>query len=97
LREAGVPEPLSLLRQVASAPEAEIVAARLREVGIISIVQRSIGGPEWASSGAQALYVRPTDLTRAREILAADEQPIGDEELARLSEEAGRARRAGEE
>ncbi len=85
-----MPEPLRLLRQAATAPEAQIIESRLREAGIEAIAQRSIGGPEWGLSGAQTVYVQDADLARAQEVLAADEQPIDDDELARLSEEAGR-------
>ncbi len=89
-------EPLSILRRVGSALEAQIIESRLREAGIESIVQRSIGGPEWGASGAQTVYVQPADLARAQEIVAADEGSVSDEELTRLSEEAGRAQGAPE-
>ncbi len=87
-----MPEPLSIVRRVSSASEAQIVQSLLREAGVESIAQRAIGGPEWGLSGGQVVYVQPADLARAREVLAADEQPVSDEELARLSEEAGRER-----
>lgn len=74
-----------------------MIQALLREAGIESVLQRSIGGPEWGESGGQTVYVRQADVDRAREVLAADEDSIDDDELARLSEEAGREYRRAEE
>jgi hypothetical protein len=82
-----------MLRVVASAAneaEAEMIAGRLAGIGIAAVSQRAIGGPEWGGSGARNVYVEEQDLERARELLAADEPPFSDEELGRLSEEAGR-------
>jgi hypothetical protein len=40
------------------------------------------------------IYVRSADLERAREVLKADEGGFDEDELARLSEEAGKERPA---
>ena len=82
-----------LLRSVAGAgsqAEAELICSRLLEAGIHAISQRNIGGPEFGGSGARSVFVKETDEARAREVLARDEEPISEDELARLSEETYR-------
>jgi hypothetical protein len=81
---------LKLASTVTSGAEAEMVCERLRGAGIHAIIQRTIGGPEWGSSGARDVFVRAEDHDRARELLAAEEGSFSDEELGRLSEEAAR-------
>jgi hypothetical protein len=80
---------LEVVRRVSSATEADLIQSLLRDAGIESVLQRAIGGPEWGPSGGQTVYVQRADLERAREVLAAGEDPVSEEELARLSEEAG--------
>jgi hypothetical protein len=75
---------------VSSEAEAEMVCDRLLAEGIHAIVQRTIGGPEFGSSGARVVLVDPGDLERARAALASEVGTFSDEELTRLSEEAGR-------
>jgi hypothetical protein len=81
---------LEIVRRATSATEAELIQSLLHEAGIESVLQRTVGGPEWGPSGGQTVYVQPADLERAREVLAVAETPVSDEELARLSEQAGR-------
>jgi len=81
---------LKIVTSVSSEPEAEMVCARLAEAGIQAMPQRSTGGPTWGISGARDVYVDEQDLDRAHEVLKADEGSFSDEELARLSDEAGR-------
>ena len=81
---------LKIVRRAASATEAEVIQSLLHEAGIESVLQRAVGGPEWGPSGGQTVYVQPADLQRAREVLAAAETSVSDEELERLSEQAGR-------
>jgi hypothetical protein len=81
---------LKVVATVASEAEAEMVRGRLSESGIQAISQRTIGGPEWGTSGGRYVYVDEADVERASALLASYEEPISDEELARLSEEAGR-------
>jgi hypothetical protein len=75
---------------VSSQAEAEMVCDRLLADGIHAIYQRTIGGPEFGSSGARAVLVDADDLDRARALLASEEGTFSDEELTRLSEQAGR-------
>lgn len=82
---------LKIVTSVSSEPEAQMICQRLSESGITAIPERSIGGPTWGRSGAQDVYVDESDLERARALLASEAQPVSDEELARLAEEAGPA------
>jgi hypothetical protein len=81
---------LKVVATVASEAEAEMVRGRLSEAGIHAISQRTIGGPEWGTSGGRYVYVDEADADRASALLTSYEEPISDEELTRLSEEAGR-------
>ena len=69
--------------------QAEMIVARLASIGITAISQLSLGNPERGGGGGRMVYVEERDVQRARELLAEDESPISDEELARLAEEAG--------
>jgi Putative prokaryotic signal transducing protein len=80
---------LEIVTTVSSEPEAEMVRDRLLAADIHAISQRTIGGPEWGYSGARNVMVDAKDLDRARAVLGADEAAFSDEELARLSDEAG--------
>jgi hypothetical protein len=88
---------LEIVRRAASATEAELIQSLLHDAAIESVLQRAIGGPEWGPSGGQTVYVQRADLDRAREVLAAREGAVSDEELARLSEQAGREQGPAEE
>ena len=81
-------ENLEIVASAANGAEAELVRQRLLSEGIHAISERTIGSAEWGSSGARNVYVAEADADRARAALA--ESPLSDEELARLSEEAGR-------
>ncbi len=85
-----MPDELKSVTTVGSEAEAEMVCDRLLAEGIHAISQRTIGGPEWGYSGARVVLVDAKDLDRARAVLASEEGAFSDEELARLSEEAGR-------
>ncbi|HTQ67464.1 MAG TPA: hypothetical protein VMI13_02110 [Solirubrobacteraceae bacterium] len=71
----GDPAALRVVAAAASEPEAELISQRLQEVGIAALVQRTIGGPEWGSSGARYVYVRADELQRAREVLGTRDAP----------------------
>jgi hypothetical protein len=76
---------------IASAPggaEARLICDRLLEAEIPAEEQRAIGGPEWGESGARYIRVAPENAWRAQEVLRAA-QDISEDELAKLSEEAG--------
>jgi hypothetical protein len=75
---------------VGSQAEAEMVCDRLLTDGIHAVTQRTIGSVEWGASGARTVMVEAADLERARALLASEEGTFSDEELTRLSEEAGR-------
>ena len=85
---------LKIVTTVTSEAEANMVCERLLEDGIHATCQRTLGGPQWGVSGARDVFVNAADLDRAHEVLKADEGSFSDEELARLSDEAGRG--AGE-
>lgn len=82
---------LAVATSVGSEMEADLVCARLREAGIHALSQRSIGGPEWGTSGARYVYVKQQDLERARALLSSEAESVSDEELNRLSDDAGSA------
>ncbi len=81
---------LKVVASVSSEAEAEMVRDRLLTADIHAIAQRTIGGPQWGFSGARDVFVDARDLDRAHEVLKAEEGSFSDEELARLSDEAGR-------
>jgi putative signal transducing protein len=81
---------LKVVATVASEAEAELVCGRLSEAGIPAVVQRAIGSAEWGSSGGRYVYVGEADAERASELLTSEVGSISEDELARLSEEAGR-------
>jgi hypothetical protein len=85
-----VPEELMSVTTVSSEAEAVMVCDLLLAEGIHAIPQRTIGGPEWGPSGARTVLVDAKDLERARAVLASEEGAFSDEELTRLSDEAGR-------
>lgn len=79
-----------LLTTVGTAGEAEMVSALLLEAGIHSIAQRTIGGPLEDARAGRDIYVDEHDLERARGLLKDQENPVSDEDLTRLSEQAYR-------
>jgi hypothetical protein len=81
---------LKVVAGAANQPQAELIVGRLAEIGIAAVSQLSLSNPEMGASGGRMIYVEERDLERARELLAAEEPPFSDEELAQLSEEAGR-------
>jgi uncharacterized protein YaaQ len=81
---------LKLVTSVSNEAEAEMVAERLSEEGIRFTVRLASGGIRLGAAAARDLYVDEQDLDRARAALDVDEG-FTDEELARLSDEAGRA------
>jgi hypothetical protein len=84
---------LKVIATAANQPEGELIVARLAQAGVSAIEQRASGNPEFGGSGGRYIYVQETDLERARAVLAVDQPPFSDEELARLSEEAAREAR----
>jgi len=82
-------EELKVLTTVANQAEAEMVAERLSEAGIEHMSRVASGGIRLGAAAAREVYVEAKDWERAQEVLKLDES-FSDEELARLSEEAGR-------
>jgi hypothetical protein len=84
---------LKVVATAANQAEGELIVARLAQGGITAIEQRASGNPEFGGAGGRYIYVQDAELERARTMLAVDQPPFSDEELARLSEEAGREAR----
>jgi hypothetical protein len=79
---------LVIVASAVNEPEVALIRAQLADAGIDSVTK----GPNIAQAGpagASDVYVEERDEQRAREVLAAP--PLSDEELAELSEQAGRA------
>jgi hypothetical protein len=82
-----------MLVSVASArnePEAEMICARLAGAGIQAVYKRGLGSdlPQLGGSGSRDVFVDQGLASRAREVLSV---PVfGEEELAELSDRAGR-------
>jgi sugar/nucleoside kinase (ribokinase family) len=90
LTSAKMSDELKIVTTVSNEAEAEMVGERLSEEGIRFTVRLASGGIRLGAAAARDMYVEERDLERALEALEADEG-FSDEELARLSEEAGRA------
>lgn len=76
-----------LVWSTGSIPEGEIARARLESEGIPVLVKGEMEGPY--RMGPVDLWVPAEDEIRARAILDTPMEPISDEELAALAEEAG--------
>jgi hypothetical protein len=79
-----------IVTTVSNEAEAEMVAERLSEAGIRHMTRTASGGIRLGVAAARDVYVEEQDLDRAREVLKLDEG-FSEEELARLSDEAGEA------
>ena len=86
---------LKIVTTVGNEAEAEMVAERLSEAGIRFSVRLASEGIRLGAAAARDIYVEEQDLDRALEVLKVDEG-FSDEELARLSDEAGEAARRDE-
>jgi hypothetical protein len=82
-------EELKVVTTVANEAEGEMVSERLSEAGIEHSSRMASGGIRLGPAAARDIYVAAEDYERAVETLENDEG-FSDEELARLSEEAGR-------
>jgi hypothetical protein len=70
--------------------EADIIMGRLSEAGIHCMRSGGGAGFERGMSRFRDVYVNAKDLERARAVLKEDEGGFDEDELARLSEEAGK-------
>jgi Putative prokaryotic signal transducing protein len=87
-------EDIRIVTTVGNEAEAEMVGERLSEAGIRFTVRLASGGIRLGAAAQRDVYVDGQDLDRALEVLSVDEG-FSDEELARLSEEAGKAAQDG--
>jgi hypothetical protein len=87
------PGELKVIATAANQAEGELIVARLASAGIAAVEQRVSGNPEFGGGGWRYIYVQEGELERGRAVLAVEEPPFSDEELARLSEEAAREAR----
>jgi hypothetical protein len=85
---------VKIVASVSNEAEAEMVGERLSEAGIRFSVRIASGGIRLGAAAARDVYVEGRDFDRAREVLDVDED-FSAEELARLSDEAGKASRDG--
>jgi hypothetical protein len=69
--------------------QAELIMGRLSEAGIHCMGSGGTGFQR-GMTRSRDVYVNAKDLDRARAILKADEGGFDEDELARLSEEAGK-------
>jgi hypothetical protein len=80
---------LKVVTTATDAMQESLILGRLSEAGI-----RCMGGggnlPRLGGGGPHDLYVYAADLERARALLKEDEGGFDEDELARLSEEAGK-------
>ncbi|HEX5309378.1 MAG TPA: DUF2007 domain-containing protein [Solirubrobacteraceae bacterium] len=79
---------LKVLTSASNPVEQSLLLARLSDAGIPCM--RGAGGARVALGSGRDILVKEEDLARAQEILKEDDEGFDEEELARLSEEAGR-------
>jgi hypothetical protein len=79
---------LTLLTTARGKTEAALLVARLRDAGI-PCMRGGADGPRGTPRSAREIYVDEASLPRAQEILEEDRGDFDEEELTRLSEEAG--------
>jgi hypothetical protein len=82
---------LRVLTTVTDEMQQSLILGRLTEAGIhcMGSGSGSLGGRRGVASACD-VYVRAADLERARALLKEDEGGFDENELARLSEEAGK-------
>ena len=76
--------------------EADVIVGRLGDAGIAALIKAPIQSRMGDVVGGRDVYVEEDQLDRARQVLA-EAQGVSDDELARLSEDAGRDGRAAED
>ena len=70
--------------------EADVIMGRLTDAGIRCMPSPRLGGYGRGMPQTCEVYVNAKDLERARAVLKEDEGGFDEDELARLSEEAGK-------
>ena len=85
---ATLPQMLKVLTTASNPVEQSLLLARLSDASIPCM--RGAEGARAALGSGRDILVEEEDLARAQEILKEDNEGFDEEELARLSEEAGR-------
>jgi Putative prokaryotic signal transducing protein len=85
-----------LLTSTANDFEAEVIRGRLADAGIEVVVKGGLPGRYGNVVGARDIYVEEDDFERASEAMKAGEG-FNEDELAALSEQAGREQGAAED
>lgn len=78
---------LKVLTTTGGLVEQSLLLARLLDAGIPCMP--GAGGPRGVLGGGRDVLVDQEDLAHAREVLSQDDESFDEEELVRLSEEAG--------
>lgn len=78
---------LQVLTTASGSVEQRLLLARLNDAGIPCMA--GAGGVRTALGNGRQILVEAQDLTRAREVLKEEDEGFDEDELARLSEEAG--------
>lgn len=85
---------LKVLATASSPVEQSLLLARLSDAGTQGM--GGAGGARAAFGSGRDILVEEEDLARAREVLKEEDEGFDEEELARLSEEAGREAAGGD-
>jgi hypothetical protein len=81
---------LKILTTATDAMQETLMVGRLSEAGIRCMQTGGLSAGGLRGGGPRNVFVKAADLERARAVLKADEGGFDEDELARLSEEAGR-------
>jgi Putative prokaryotic signal transducing protein len=81
---------LKILTTATGAMQQTLIVGRLSEAGIHCMQTGNLGVGGFRGGGPRNVLVKAADLKRARAVLKEDEGGFDEDELARLSEEAGR-------
>ncbi len=80
---------LRRLTTVDNEPDAAILAGRLRDAGVHCVLRPPLNALGWSAWAQRAIYVFEGELGRALAVLQEDRGSYDEQELARLSEQAG--------
>jgi Putative prokaryotic signal transducing protein len=80
---------LKVLTTATNSVEQRLLLARLKDAGIPCMV--GAGGARTVLGAGRDVLVEESDLARAEMVLKEEDEGFDEEELTRLSEEAGRA------
>jgi hypothetical protein len=77
-------------------PEAAVLLGRLQEAGIRCVADPPMNALGRLAGRRHSVLVAAADVEKARDVLREDEGGFDEDELARLSEEAGRQAMEGD-